>query len=428
MEIRQPPSPATIEIDMPEVVMPRSILDTDLYKITMQQAVLHHFPEVKAKYRFTNRSPDTLFSLQCVERFRATVSQFSDLALTSAEKEWLEKTCPYLTQNYLSYLSAYRFKPEQVDIGFIPVSQTGELGHISIETNGPWAEAIMWEVPLMACLSETYFQVVTTDWDYSGQEDLAFQKGKTLFEAGCVISEFGTRRRRSYAAQDLVIAGLIRAAKEGISGSLHGTSNLHLAFKYNLLPIGTIAHEWFMGVAVLKGYESANSTALALWESVYPSGASLIALTDTFSTEVFFRELVNKPEHILKWHGIRQDSGDPFVFGPRAKKFYESLGIDPSSRTIVYSDAMNVDKVLRLKTQCDQLGLKVSFGIGTFFTNDFRTVSSGYTSKSTALNIVIKLSSVDNLPCVKISDDLTKNTGDKDVVEKVKRTFHLQLV
>jgi len=200
-----------------------------------------------------------------------------------------------------------------------------------------------------------------------------------------------------------------------------------MAQKHGTVPIGTIAHEWFMGVAALKGYECANSTAMALWEDVYSSNAPLIALTDTFSSDAFFRELSSKRDHILKWHGIRQDSGDPFTFGPRAKQFYESLGIDTSTKVIVYSDALNVDKVLRLQAQCNELSLRASFGIGTFLTNDFRTASSGYTAKSKALNIVIKLSGVENLPCVKISDDLTKNTGDKATVEKVKQIFHLPL-
>ncbi|KAF8622569.1 hypothetical protein AX15_006917 [Amanita polypyramis BW_CC] len=409
---------------MPELAVPKSILDTDLYKMTMQQAVLHHFPQVNAKYRFTNRSRNTLSSLQCVERFRAAVSSFSGLALTPAEKEWLKRTCPYLAPDYLSYLSAYRFKPDQVDVTFIPV--TDELGSISIEVSGLWAETILWEVPLMACLSETYFQVVVTDWDYTGQEELAFQKAKTLLEAGCVFSEFGTRRRRSYIAQDVVMQGLIRAAEEASIPGAITTSNVHLAFKYNIKPIGTIAHEWTMGVAALKGYERANSTALALWEDVYSSGVTLTALTDTFSTERFFSELAREPDRMQRWHGIRQDSGDPLIFGPRAKEFYESLGIDPSEKTIVYSDALNIDKALRLKMQCDQLGLKqVAFGIGTFLTNDFRTVSSGYTVKDEALNIVIKLSSVNDIPCVKLSDDPTKNTGDKDTVEELKRIFRL---
>ncbi|TFK40077.1 nicotinate phosphoribosyltransferase [Crucibulum laeve] len=410
------------------LAIPPSILDTDLYKFTMQQAVLHHFPDVQATYRFTNRNKNVLFSRQCIERFRAAVSYFTDLSLTRTELEWLQSTCPYFTQKYLDYLSAYRYKPEQVHITYIPISEDGMFGEVSIEATGPWVETILWEVPLMACLSETYFQTVMTDWNYDGQEDLAYVKAKDLLEAECTFSEFGTRRRRSYHAQDVVIKALVRASKDISSSDLSGTSNVHFAHKYNISVIGTIAHEWFMGVAALKGYEHANSLSLDLWEEVYRENTPLIALTDTFSTTAFFKEFVTDPDRARLWAGLRQDSGDPFTFGPRVKEMYLSIGIDPATKSLIYSDSLSVQKALNIKKQCDELGLKkISFGIGTFLTNDFGTQSSGGTEKSKALNMVIKLGSVNDKPCVKISDDLTKNTGDKATVEHVKRVFNLPL-
>ncbi|PFH46817.1 hypothetical protein AMATHDRAFT_82439 [Amanita thiersii Skay4041] len=410
-----------------EIPGPQSILDTDLYKLTMQQAVLHYFPNVEARYQFTNRSRDMRFSVACIEQFRATVHRFSELSMTESEKHWLGITCPYLTSQYLTYLSAYRFKPEQVQITFIPEPCNSDVGDITIEISGPWVETILWEVPLMACLSEVYFQIVDTDWNYTGQEDITFEKAKTLIGAGCMFSEFGTRRRRSYIGQDIVIKSLVQATAEMPGkGSLSGTSNVHFAHKYAIAPIGTIAHEWFMGVAAMKGYKCANTMALSLWEQIYHPHATMIALTDTFSTGCFFNELSTKPSLMQRWHGVRQDSGDPYAFGPRAKHFYQSIGLNPASKTIVYSDALNVDKALRIKKQCEELGLpKVSFGIGTFFTNDFCTVSSGWIKKSNPLNIVIKLASVNNIPCVKISDDPMKNTGNKDAVNEVKHILNL---
>ncbi|RDB31038.1 putative nicotinate phosphoribosyltransferase [Hypsizygus marmoreus] len=404
-----------------------SILDTDLYKFTMQQAVLHHFPDVEATYRFTNRTKTTLFSRQSIERFRTAVSQFTDVSLTPEEHAFLQSTCPYFTPAYLSYLSTYRFKPEQVHITYVPLSADGLFGNVEIEAVGPWVETILWEVPLMAALSECYFQTVMTDWNYDGQRELAYEKGRVLTESGCTFSEFGTRRRRSYHAQDIVIEALVRASREVSGrGRLSGTSNVHFAHKYGIAPIGTIAHEWFMGVAALKGYEHTHSVSLDLWETVYHDSI-LIALTDTFTTDAFFKDFVADPERARRWTGLRQDSGDPFVFGPRVKAMYESLGIDPSEKLLVYSDALNVDKVVRLQKQADELGLaKVSFGIGTHLTNDFKTASSGGTEKSKALNMVIKLASVDGKPCVKISDDLTKNMGDKATIEHIKHVYHLE--
>jgi len=411
------------------LAVPVSILDTDLYKLTMQQAVLRHFPTTQATYRFTNRDKNTLFSRQCVERFRTAVSQFTDLCLTPDEKQWLQETCPYLKTNYISYLSAYRFKPEQVRITYVPVTEDGMFGNVEITASGPWVETILWEVPLMACLSESYFQSVVTDWSYTGQEASAYSKGRALLEAGCSFSDFGTRRRRSYHAHEIVVKALIQASKDIHSkGALPITSNVHFAHKYGLIPIGTIAHEWFMGVAALKGYENANSVSMALWEEVYPENSALIALTDTFSSQAFFKDFVTDPERARRWTGLRQDSGDPFAFAPQVVEVYTSLGIDPREKRLIYSDSLSVDKALLLKRQATALGLEsVSFGIGTFFTNDFKTASSGGTEKSKALNIVIKLASVDGHPCVKISDDLTKNTGDKATIDHVKSVYNLPL-
>ncbi|KAG6840932.1 hypothetical protein C0991_003190 [Blastosporella zonata] len=178
-------------------------------------------------------------------------------------------------------------------------------------------------------------------------------------------------------------------------------------------------------VAAIKGYSNTHSVSLDLWEVVYPDSL-LIALTDTFTTDAFFKDFTSDESRARRWTGLRQDSGDPFAFAPRVKAMYESLGIDARQKAIVFSDSLSVDKAISLQKQTDELGLeKVSYGIGTFLTNDFRTASSGGTDKSKALNMVIKLASVDCKPCIKISDDLTKNTGDQATLEHVKRLYNL---
>jgi nicotinate phosphoribosyltransferase len=166
------------------------------------------------------------------------------MAVTDAELQWLKGMCPYFKQPYLEYLSTYKFKPEQVHISFIPVSGDGELGHVDIEAVGPWYETILWEVPLMALLSEIYFRLVTTDWIDEGQagmfilsvvslfltsccSETAYKKGLALLEAGCTFSEFGTRRRRSYYTQDVVVQSLLRASNDmPDKGKVAGTSNV----------------------------------------------------------------------------------------------------------------------------------------------------------------------------------------------------------
>lgn len=183
-----------------------------------------------------------------------------------------------------------------------------------------------------------------------------------------------------------------------------------------------------MAVGAIRGYEHANALALDLWESVYPN-ALLLALTDTFSTEAFYKDFTR--ERAEKWTGLRQDSGDPYVYAPRAKEIYESLGVDyKNKKTIIFSDSVDVEKALKLREQAREIGFLgkltsrplldrdlqhlpvnrflASFGIGTSLTNDFHSVSSGGKEKSKALNMVIKLASVDNKHCVKISDELSK--------------------
>ncbi|KZT02905.1 nicotinate phosphoribosyltransferase [Laetiporus sulphureus 93-53] len=406
-------------------ILPASLLDTDLYKLTMQQAVLQHFADVQATYHFTHRDKNVYFTRECFEHFKLSVTHFGELRLTDAEKEWLKAACPYFTSEYLQYLSEYQFKPDQVHVEFVSRPDDDKWGRLEIDAIGPWAETILWEVPLMACLSEIYFRTVDTDWNYDGQEENAYHKGETLLKAGCVFSEFGTRRRRSFHTHDLVMHGLVRASKDyPDQGRLTGTSNVHLARLHNVAPVGTIAHEWYMAIGALEGYAHANDIALRLWEAVYPDQLH-IALTDTFSTEAFYKDFVRNPDIARKWTGLRQDSGDPFVYAPRAKQIYEQLGIDYREKTIVFSDALNVEKVLKLKKQCDAVGFKASFGIGTSFSNDFKSLSSGGAKVSKALNMVIKLASANGKPCVKISDELTKNTGDPETVQLVKTIFGL---
>ncbi|KAF9803225.1 hypothetical protein IEO21_09719 [Rhodonia placenta] len=406
----------------PDIVLPASFLDTDLYKFTMQQAVLHHFRDVQATYRFTHRDTDVLFTRDCFEQFKRSVSHFDQLRLADAERDWLGKACPYFTPEYLQYLSAYRFKVDQVRVEFLPVSADGQRGHLDIHAVGPWVETILWEVPLMACLSELYFRTVDTDWSYDGQDEAAYRKAETLLKAGCTFSDFGTRRRRTFETQRIVVEALIRASHDVNGGKLLGTSNVHLAREYKVSPIGTIAHEWFMAVGALKGYEHANALGLTLWEAVYPKDL-LLALTDTFSTEVFFKDFLCNPDQARRWKGLRQDSGDPFKYAPRAKEVYEQLGINYHEKIIIFSDALNVDKAIKLKEQCDKIGFASSFGIGTSLTNDFESLSQAVHSK--ALNMVIKLASVNDLQCIKISDELTKNTGDPNTIKLVKNILSL---
>ncbi|GBF64737.1 nicotinate phosphoribosyltransferase [Trichophyton mentagrophytes] len=426
-------------------------------------------------------TPDMKFTRRSYIWLLEQVSRLENIKLTEEELEFLQKSCSYLNPAYLKYLSEFRLKPsEQLEVSFIPIDDTGsndDMGDVKIAIKGLWVETILYEIPLLALTSESYFKFCDRDWDYHQQEEKAYRKGCALLENGCIFSEFGTRRRRDYHTQNLVMEGLTRAAKkgaeEGFKGKLAGTSNVHFAMKYGIDPVGTVAHEWYMGIAAITdNYEDANEIALRYWLGCFGEGVLGIALTDTFGTPAFleaFRKPVPEltsaaegPETTMPssgnntseadsitstvppiqkpfesaarnsttktyaqvFTGVRQDSGDPVYFLKMAKDFYEKEGIK-DKKTVVFSDSLNIELCLEYKVIAEESGFQPTFGVGTFFTNDFSRTSNG--KKSVPLNIVIKVSSAGGRPAVKLSDNLGKNTGDpKTVVEVKKRLGYVE--
>jgi nicotinate phosphoribosyltransferase len=381
--------------------------------------------------------------------FANHLAELGNIALSNDELRFLQTTCTYLNEPYLEFLKEFRLNPrEQVTASFVAINDTGskdDLGEVDLVVKGKWVETILYEIPLLALTSEAYFRFMDTDWTYDGQEDKAYAKGMRLLKAGCVVSEFGTRRRRDYHTQALVFRGLVKARKEGgkkgLPGQISGTSNVHLAMRFGIPPIGTVAHEWFMGVAAITGdYENATRNALSYWVECFGEGVLGIALTDTFGTPIFLKafnepiqqvtdvkqdgvaigtiESKEKPKTYAEvFTGVRQDSGDPANFVKMMREFYDSVGIK-EKKTIVFSDSLNVDLCIEYKRISEEAGFNCNFGVGTFFTNDFVHQTTG--KKSVPLNIVIKLSSAAGNQAIKISDNIGKNTGDKETVEKVK--------
>ncbi|KAJ1899307.1 nicotinate phosphoribosyltransferase [Coemansia sp. IMI 209127] len=386
------------------------MLDQDLYKFCMQQAVLEHYPEVDVEYGFINRDPSTRFTRESFEWLQRKISELSSVAATSEDIAYLRSACPYLSSAYLEYLSQYRFNPAaEVICGL-----NENTGSLDLRVRGKWRQVILYEILLLALVSESYYKFVDKDWDYDGQREKIMAKGAALVSAGCKFAEFGTRRRRDFKTQDIVMSGLLEVSAKS-PGFLSGTSNVYLARKYNVPPIGTIGHEWTMGIAALEGtYENGNSLALKMWHSTF--GGSLgIALTDTFGTKAFFANF----DHDLAsvYAGVRHDSGDPIKFIESVYNHYRYLGIDPSTKVVIFSDGLNPDIAIHIKNNCERYTIKCSFGIGTNFTNDFSSASD-QSSASKAVNIVIKLLRCNDKPCVKLSDVTTKHTGD---IAEVKR-------
>ncbi|KAI8297520.1 Nicotinate phosphoribosyltransferase [Colletotrichum sp. SAR11_240] len=422
-----------------------SFLDTDLYKLTMQCAVFKYFRDVPVTYAFTNRTPEKKLSRAAFNWLQEQIRKLGNISLSDEEYRFLKTHCTYLTDEYVNFLKEFRLHPSKQAIAtFHPVGEdTGadtDIGDLHVEIKGAWLETILYEIPLLALTSEAYFRFMDTDWSYEGQEEQAFDKGMRLLEAGCTFSEFGTRRRRDYHTQALVFRGLVKASKEGekkgLPGKLTGTSNVHLAMRFGIPPVGTVAHEWFMGIAAIHDdYRAATELALRYWVGCF-GGKLGIALTDTFGTQEFLRSF-SQPVHALDgeddshfkkadgtlqtyaelFQGVRQDSGDPADYVKMLRQYYDSQGIT-EKKTMVFSDSLDIDKCLQYKAISEAAGFTPTFGVGTFLTNDFKHLKTG--TKSVPLNIVIKLSSANGKPAIKISDNIGKNTGDKDTVQKVK--------
>lgn len=375
-----------------EIVSLKSILDNDFYKFTMQHAVVKLFPKAKVKYDFINRGGH-IFPANFAVLLREAVDAMVHLQLTKEEKNYLAKHCPYLDPTYLDFLQGYRYDPTEVVI-----AQDG--GDLTVTIEGYWYRTILWEVPLMALISELFYVSQNLiRMDDAEVVRITKEKIENYNALGVVILEFGTRRRHSYEVHKLVNETL---NKYGAASYL-GTSNVHFAMLQGKNPSGTHAHEWFMYHAAQYGFKMANTIGLENWTQVY-QGDLGIALTDTYTTDVFLEQFNKKFAKLFD--GVRHDSGDPVEFAKKTIRHYEKLGIDPKSKIIIFSDALNLDKVKVIADFC-RGKIKMSFGIGTNFSNDVGLPS---------MNMVIKM--VETKPenshwegVVKLSDEKNKHTG-----------------
>jgi nicotinate phosphoribosyltransferase len=386
-----------------------SILDTDLYKFTMQMAVVKKYPKARVRYQFINRGK-TQFPEGFAEELRKQIKMMEDLYLTKKEKDWLRNNCYFMDPTYIDFLSGYRFDSSEVGI----IQKGGDL-EIFIE--GYWYRTILWEVPLMALISELYFKMTNQDhWQKNKRVENNAEK-VTLFRMnGMHYADMGTRRRFSLEVQD----EFVYQASDYIGSDKNfvGTSNVYLAMKYGIKAIGTQAHEWFMFHAAKYGFKMANHLSMENWVDVY-RGDLGIALSDTLTTDVFFKSFDKKFAKL--YDGVRHDSGDPLVFADKVIDHYNDLGIDPKSKAIIFSDGLNPQKAIEIKNHC-RGKIKVSFGIGTNFSNDVGVKP---------LNMVIKMVQAkpecdEWLECIKLSDSPGKHTGDIKTIEAAKFILNLK--
>ena len=380
--------------------MIKSILDNDLYKFSMQQAVHMLYPRAEVEYEFINRNREkTRFPDGFGCQVQKEIDKMASLQLFDDEKGFLAETCYFLTPVYLDYLATYRFDPAEVS-----VSQAG--GDLSIIVKGPWYRTILWEVPLLAIVSELFYVMTQAKPEPAEQQHATnLHKARVLAENGIKYADFGTRRRFSSKLHKALILDLLNEKQS----TLIGTSNVHLARHFNIKPIGTLAHEWFMFHAVLRGYQMANPSAIEAWVNVFHGNLG-IALPDTFTTDLFLSTFDTL--YAKLFDGVRHDSGDPFVFVDKIVNHYEKLHIDPMSKTIVFSDSLDIEKAVAIHNFC-RGKVKDSYGIGTNLTNDVGV---------DPLNIVIKLArcraGADKpwYNTIKLSDDKGKYTGDPEEI------------
>lgn len=363
-----------------------SLLDTDLYKFTMGQVMFHKHTNLNGTYLFKCRNEGVVFTDEMVNEINAQIDHLCTLTFTDEELEYL-KSLRFMKADYIEFLRLWRPLRRYV------TCYRTENGKLHLEVNGPLFSAMQFEIYLLEIVNEVYFRL-NPEHDYveltvSAKEKLVakmcgFRSGSYDFK----FAEFGCRRRLGREWQDYVVSDLVH-----YSDYFVGTSNVYLAMKYGVKPIGTYAHEYVQMFQGVPGIQLAytNKVALEEWFDEY-QGDLGTALTDTLGTDLFLRDF-NKLQ-ALCYTGVRHDSGDPFEWGDKIIAHYERIGIDPRTKTLLFSDSLNFDKAQRIYDYF-RGRINVSFGIGTFLSND---------TYADPLNIVIKLQYVNGHPVAKLSD------------------------
>ena len=383
--------------------------DDDLYKFTMCCAVIDNFPRAQVKYSFTDRD-DTVYPEGFARELAAQIKALDSVTITDDEIYFMRRRCTYIPGWFYNYLKGYRFNHRWVD-----VRQDAE-GHLEIDIEGSWAETILLEVKILAIVSELYY-IMTGQcgaFDYGRYYHKSYRKAERLLEAGCVYSDFGTRRRASFEAEDTVVRAMKDCeASHKWPGRFVGTSNVYLAMKHDVLPVGTMAHEFICAIGGMYGPQMANNIAMNLWRNTF-RGALGTFLYDSFGWKIFSLNFSEDFANLFK--GLRVDSGDNYEQLMRIVDKYRSLGIDPKTKQVIFSNALDVDSAIEIQKYAVEY-CQPSFGIGTHFTNDFDGVKP--------MNIVIKLIAAKiteswdfyNDTC-KLSEDTGKHTGRPEVVRR----------
>ncbi|MCR4830344.1 MAG: nicotinate phosphoribosyltransferase [Pseudobutyrivibrio sp.] len=387
-----------------------SLLETDLYKFSMGQVIFHQFPSYTTEWTFKCRDKDIYFTKEMELEIKEQIKEYCNLRFTEDELDYL-RSITWIKDDYVDFLRFWHPRFEEFHI-----SHDGDKG-LTIETRGTWLNTMMYEIATLAIVNEVYFRMA---YNY----DELIESFKEKLDAKCeriknqsiylgAFSEFGLRRRLSAEAQELAIKALVEATGK-VESTFVGTSNVYLAKKLGLKPVGTMAHEYIMCVG--QGNHKHNPSysnwyALDAWVREYGI-LNGIALTDTIGTDVFLKDF--KLTYATLFSGVRHDSGDPYEWGEKIIKHYESFGIDPKTKTLLFSDSLDFDRASDLFYHFHDR-INVAFGIGTYIAND---------TCVPALNIVMKVTKCNNMDVAKLSDVEGKcMCKDAEYVDYLQRTL-----
>ncbi|EOW4144065.1 nicotinate phosphoribosyltransferase [Vibrio parahaemolyticus] len=382
----------------------QSALDFDVYKVNMMSAVAALYPDAMVSYKFIVRSEEDLSEL--LPEVKAEVLKLQDVRFTEDEIAYMKRVAPYLKPEFVEALRHFRFNP-QSDVSFHNKTMSDGSSQLRITINGLWKETILYETIIMSIVSEVRSR---QRWS-----DIPFEQFQTVLEdkvrylkaelerrniTNFKFADMSTRRRFSFQAQRTMLEYLSKELPQ----CLTGTSNYHLARELDLTPIGTVAHEWFMGHQALVNVRDSQKIALQRWQKMF-NGALGIALTDTIGIDAFLKDFDEELSHA--YVGVRHDSGCPFTWGEKMIAHYGSLGIDPMTKTLVFTDGLNFEQALDI---CEhfQGRVQVSFGIGTSLANDMGNYVNDQGEAYQPLSIVIKMVTCNGSPVAKISDEPEK--------------------
>lgn len=366
-----------------------SLIENDLYKFSMGQVIYHQFPDYKTTWSFKCRNNDVVFSHEMVEEIKEQIKHYCSLRFTEEELTYLDGI-KWIKGSYIDFLRLWQPRYEEFTI-----TEEGDRG-LTIEAAGTWLNTSMYEVPTLAIVNEVFFKM-GYDYDkiFASFKERLDSKVKLLqnneYELGN-YSEFGLRRRLSAEAQELAVKRLMEIKVDG--SHFVGTSNVYLAKKFNVLPVGTMAHEFIMCVG--QGNHKHNPAysnwyMMDSWVKEYGI-LNGTALTDTITTDCFLKDF--QLTYATLFSGVRHDSGDPYAWGEKIINHYKELGIEPMTKTLLFSDSLDFERATALNRYFKDKA-RVAFGIGTFIAND---------TEVPALNIVMKVTKCNGQDVAKISD------------------------